>query len=80
MKKLVNGIKNLIVYVLYNIKGVVNHWFSWFNDVWCTYASVQIHEIGHNLGLSHAGEGSSEYADQSGMMVRLSFFLFSTHH
>jgi hypothetical protein len=23
---------------------------------------------GHNLGLGHAGEGSSDYGDQSGMM------------
>jgi hypothetical protein len=27
-----------------------------------------MHEIGHNLGLAHSGEGSEQYADQSGMM------------
>eukprot|EP00957_Ditylum_brightwellii_P170477 12976524-Ditylum_brightwellii.AAC.1 len=27
-----------------------------------------MHEIGHNLGLHHANEGSSAYEDQSGMM------------
>ena len=26
-------------------------------------------EIGHNLGLDHSGEGSNEYADQSGKLI-----------
>jgi hypothetical protein len=37
-----------------------------------TFASYQVsgqmHEIGHNLNLAHAGEGSQQYANQSGMM------------
>ena len=32
------------------------------------YPSAQIHEVGHNLNFAHSGEGSNEYADQSGMM------------
>jgi hypothetical protein len=43
-------------------------WRSVYSDQWCTYLSAQIHEIGHNLGFHHSGEGSAEYADQSGMM------------
>jgi hypothetical protein len=43
-------------------------WLSVYNNQWCNYPSVQVHEIGHNLNLAHAGEGSSEYADQTGMM------------
>jgi hypothetical protein len=27
-----------------------------------------VHELGHNLALGHAGEGSNQYGDQSGMM------------
>jgi len=47
-------------------------WLNWYlsvyNDVWCNFPSGQMHEIGHNLGLHHSGEGTAEYADQSGMM------------
>jgi hypothetical protein len=46
----------------------VNSWLSVYNNNWATYVSAQMHEIGHNLGLSHSGEGTSTYADQSGMM------------
>lgn len=45
----------------------VNHWLSVFNDVWITSVSAQVHEIGHNLNLAHAGE-SAAYDDQSGYM------------
>jgi len=47
---------------------LVDHWLSWFNNEWCTFASVQLHEMGHNLGLAHSGHGLVEYGDQSGMM------------
>jgi len=30
--------------------------------------------IGHNLDLAHSGEGTVDYGDQSGMMVRRSIF------
>jgi hypothetical protein len=43
-------------------------WLSVYNNQWCNYPSAQVHEIGHNLNLAHAWEGSSEYADQTGMM------------
>jgi hypothetical protein len=39
-----------------------------YNDNWCTYVSAQMHEIGHNMNLMHAGQGTLEYGDQSGMM------------
>jgi hypothetical protein len=42
-------------------------WRSVYSDVWCTYVSGQMHEIGHNLGLAHANEVGT-YKDQSGMM------------
>ncbi len=34
------------------------------------YVSAQVHEVGHNLGLAHAGEGDFAYGDTTGMMVR----------
>lgn len=46
----------------------MNHYLSVYNDDWCNYPSGQVHEIGHNLDLEHAGEGSEEYGDQTGMM------------
>ena len=30
--------------------------------------SSTVHEVGHNLGLAHSGDGNLEYGDQSGMM------------
>lgn len=46
----------------------VNGWDSYYNDIWCQSLSAQMHEVGHNLGLAHAGTESSKYADTSGMM------------
>jgi hypothetical protein len=46
----------------------INSWLSVYNDDWCNYPSAQLHEIGHNLGLAHSGEGSVTYGDQSGMV------------
>jgi len=46
----------------------VNRWDSFYNDKWCSSISAQVHEVGHNLGLAHSGEGSMNYGDQSGMM------------
>jgi len=42
-------------------------WMSVYSDVWCTYVSAQVHEIGHNLNLGHSNENGA-YNDQSGMM------------
>ena len=46
----------------------INSWLSVYNDPWCEFMSVQMHEVGHNLGLSHTSEGSDEYGDKSGMV------------
>jgi hypothetical protein len=49
----------------------IGHYLSVFNDQWCTYPSIQLHEIGHNLAMGHSGEGSrssNQYDDKSGMM------------
>ena len=51
----------------------INSWNSVFNNEWCTYSSIQMHEVGHNLNLAHSGTQLSsgttnEYDDQSGLM------------
>ena len=49
----------------------VNSWYSVYKNEWCGYSAVQMHEIGHNLGLDHSGEGDvsvdyfNQYRDQS---------------
>mmetsp|Transcript_38211 Transcript_38211/g.68890 ORF Transcript_38211/g.68890 Transcript_38211/m.68890 type:complete len:576 (+) Transcript_38211:87-1814(+) len=45
----------------------INSWNSVFDDDWCRYVSVQMHEIGHNINLAHSGEGQT-YDDQTGFM------------
>jgi len=44
---------------------IYDHWLSVFNDLQCTYPSTLMHEIGHNLGLSHS---DPDYDDQSCIM------------
>jgi hypothetical protein len=47
----------------------VNSKFSFYNNKWCQYVSAQMHEVGHNLGLSHSGErGEGLYNDKTGYM------------
>ena len=48
--------------------GWVNHWRTVYNNDWCTYTSIQMHEIGHNCRLAHAGEDTFEYGDRTGFM------------
>lgn len=46
----------------------VGSWLSVYNDEWCQQLSTQVHEIGHNLGLSHSGKNGDDYSDKTGMM------------
>jgi len=47
----------------------VNSKYSFYNNKWCQYVSAQMHEVGHNLGLSHSGEkGEGVYSDKTGFM------------
>jgi len=39
-----------------------------FNDKFCLGLSTQMHEVGHNLGMSHSGAGTDPYADKSDYM------------
>ena len=53
----------------------LNSWLSVYSDSACDFATVQMHEIGHNLNLGHSGENDEifedgEYGDKSGV-VRL---------
>ena len=43
---------------------------STYNDWWGGEITALMHEIGHNLYLHHSGEGSLEYGDETGYMVR----------
>jgi hypothetical protein len=46
----------------------INSYISVYNNNWCNYPSGQMHELGHNLGFAHSGEGTAQYDDRSGMM------------
>jgi len=50
---------------------------SVYNDEACLYPSVAMHEIGHNMGLTHSSDTTDanvEYGDRSGMMG-ISYFV-----
>ena len=53
----------------------IDWYLSVYNDKWCNYPSGQLHELGHNLNLAHAGEGSAAYGDQSGMVSVINIIL-----
>jgi Gametolysin peptidase M11 len=42
---------------------------SVYNNLWAGRLSAVMHEVGHNLGLHHSGQGGNDYGDQSGYMV-----------
>jgi len=42
--------------------------FSYFSGFAIRDVMIQMHEVGHNLGLQHSGEGDVEWADTSGYM------------
>eukprot|EP00545_Synedropsis_sp_CCMP1620_P004829 CAMPEP_0119002810 /NCGR_PEP_ID=MMETSP1176-20130426/143_1 /TAXON_ID=265551 /ORGANISM="Synedropsis recta cf, Strain CCMP1620" /LENGTH=783 /DNA_ID=CAMNT_0006954337 /DNA_START=114 /DNA_END=2465 /DNA_ORIENTATION=+ len=46
----------------------MNHYLSVYNDNNIIYISNQVHETGHNLGLTHSSHGGVTYGDQSGTM------------
>ncbi|OEU21581.1 hypothetical protein FRACYDRAFT_235207 [Fragilariopsis cylindrus CCMP1102] len=51
----------------------INSYISVYNDYWIQRVSAQVHEVGHNLGLAHSGEGTGtgvnkDYGDTTGMM------------
>jgi hypothetical protein len=46
----------------------INGYESFLNNEACDSVSIQVHEVGHNLGLSHSGKGDNAYQDRSGMM------------
>jgi len=46
---------------------IIGRWDSYYGGSWVTRPSMPLHEIGHNLGLDHAGE-LSVYDDKVGYM------------
>jgi hypothetical protein len=48
--------------------GWINHRDSMINGKHCNWLTVYPHELGHNLGLAHASQGSSTYGDDSSFM------------
>jgi len=42
--------------------------FSYYSNTVIRDTMVQMHEVGHNLGLQHSGQGHEEYGDSSGYM------------
>jgi hypothetical protein len=63
--------------VLYVVPPGTGNWLAYaslgggmsvYNDLWGLYLAAQAHEVGHNLGLRHAGDGESQYGDHTGFM------------
>ena len=48
--------------------GYLNWYRTVYNDKWCGYYSVPMHEIGHNLNLQHSSHGDVGYGDQTGTL------------
>jgi hypothetical protein len=48
---------------------------SVYNDKTASYIGIQVHEIGHNLFMSHSGEGGSIYGDHTCYMGMSLFYL-----
>ena len=47
----------------------MSHWLSVYNGDQKNYPSVHIHEIGHNIGLSHShGINGASYGDDTCLM------------
>ena len=46
-------------------------WKSFYLSKYCGGLSVLMHEIGHNIGLRHSGEGSKDYGDETGYVSRV---------
>jgi hypothetical protein len=46
-----------------------------YNDMAASSITTQMHEIGHNLGMAHSGQGESVYGDKSCYMGKSFFFL-----
>jgi hypothetical protein len=46
----------------------MNHFRVVTNNEWGLSMSVVMHELGHNLGLPHSGQGSEVYGDETGLM------------
>lgn len=46
----------------------INHWLSVYKDTYSSQVMVQMHELGHNLGMYHSGQGTATYLDHSCMI------------
>eukprot|EP00536_Pseudo-nitzschia_multiseries_P015522 jgi/Psemu1/42931/gm1.42931_g len=46
----------------------MNKFDSYYQHLWYNYPSVQMHEIGHNLGLDHSTKDGQEYGDRASIM------------
>jgi hypothetical protein len=43
--------------------------FSYYNNEWCGSLTTKMHEVGHNLGVGHSGEGpEGDYEDRTCVM------------
>ena len=55
--------------------GAGGGYWTVYRDDWCGSNSAQLHEVGHNFGFGHSGEGTSEYGD--GVRRRAACSLYS---
>lgn len=46
----------------------INSWGQVYSNEWCTYVSLQMHEMGHSLNFGHSNENGTMYEDETGAM------------